>query len=132
MSIEAREKAATRIEEIAARAEAATAGPWLNPHGEFVSQAKTFMAICRVNRPTVPDNAALKTVPSTRDMEQANIDFIAHARSDVPWLLDRVGFLRDLLLKLVDGTILPEEARYALQESEGQERAGSQVAEEQS
>jgi len=53
-----------RIEEIKARCEAATPGPWdiiLNGH-----------------------NIKVERTP-------ANIDFIAHAREDIPWLLDQLA-----------------------------------------
>ena len=72
------------------QAEAATEGPWINAHGEFVSQAETFMAVCRVNVPIVDDLAAGKTRSGTRQMQDANKDFIAQARTLVPQLVEEL------------------------------------------
>ena len=73
---------------IRARYEAATEGPWINAHGEFVSQAETYIAICRVNRPVLEDIVAGKTILAPRGAEQANEDFIAHARTDLPAVVE--------------------------------------------
>ena len=70
------------------RCKAASEGPWVNAHGEFVSQADTFIAICRVNRPVLEDIVAGKSVLAPRGAEQANKDFIAHARTDLPAALE--------------------------------------------
>ena len=94
------------IEDIEAREKAATPGRWLNHEGEFVSQAGSFMAICRVNRPTADDYRAGKTVLAPRGAEQANKEFIAHARSDIPYLLAQLRD-RDEKLEAV-GRLCPE------------------------
>ncbi len=87
----------TRVEDIKAREQAATAGPWLDAGGEFVSQSDTYMAICRVNRPVLKDIVAGKTVLAPRGAEQANKDFIAHAREDIPYLLAQLAAKEETL-----------------------------------
>ena len=68
--------------------EAAAEGPWLSHVGEFVSQAETYMAICRVNRTVIADAARGITVSGGPGSEQPNKDFIAQARTLVPQLVE--------------------------------------------
>jgi len=68
---------ARRIDEIRRRCEAATPGPWVDMSTRHevgpIRSAETIAEICRD--------------PELDDRE-ADRDFIAHAREDVPWLLN--------------------------------------------
>lgn len=67
-----------RIEEIKARVEAATPGPWWGDHANYcVVQAHRAHDD---NPETVADNVYAE-----------DIDFIAHAREDIPYLLDELA-----------------------------------------
>src|ERR1700743_2796692 len=84
---------AKRLAEIRARAEKATAGEWLvNPINAYVDAAQTDctpLAVCAMLWPT-----DLRT----EDETFANAEFIAHARSDIPFLLaviERLAKQRD-------------------------------------
>ena len=72
-----------RLNEIEARANAATEGPWeLLGDGEYVSGPGILVA---------PDDGGVTS---------ADAEFIAHARTDVPWLLEQVD-RRDKALEKV-------------------------------
>ena len=71
-----------RIEEIKARAEAATPGPWLvHPHESAEGQLVVDEHYDNVAECYVPEDAT----------------FIAHAREDIPYLLAEVERLRAAL-----------------------------------
>lgn len=88
-----------RITEIRARADAATAGPWttdsdfrygrrvladLEPEGEYLEVAECSGYV-------MPSPATV-----------VNAEFIAHARQDVPWLLDALAAARAENARLVE------------------------------
>jgi hypothetical protein len=81
-----------RLEAIRARAKAATRGPWNCYTGEtdhrYVQQRSwrgdnksSAVSVCSINGPCI-------MVPNPQP--QANQEFIAHAREDVPWLLEQL------------------------------------------
>jgi hypothetical protein len=74
----------SRLAEIKARTDAATPGPWLH-----YSSAQTNEVHTDPKRPV----AAWMGFDGTRNAK-ANARFIAHARSDIPWLLSEVARLR--------------------------------------
>ena len=75
--------AADRLDEIQARADAATDGPWVlmpplcGPDGQGVYETEDYGPICEVGDP----------YPRGRNNPQENMEFIAHARADVPRLV---------------------------------------------
>lgn len=73
------------------------AGPWASGNGEFVHQAGSYMAICRVNEPVIADHQRGITVsagPAARDAVKA---FIAASRELVPALMAEVAQLRAVI-----------------------------------
>jgi hypothetical protein len=79
-------------EELAAikeRTEQATPGPWTNHEEEVVGQE-------------VVDPAGRTLVDVRGDHEEADAEFIAHAREDVPALLAEIERLRALLHEVAD------------------------------
>jgi len=72
-----------RLNEIEARANAATEGPWAASSG-YVESGTATIVECSDPLP----------------FDQVNAEFIAHARTDVPWLLEKVK-LRDKALEAV-------------------------------
>lgn len=97
-----------RIAEIRERAEKATPGPWsVKQPGEH---SKEYIRVVDAGAPSTHGfiSAGVAEVccrrsssefkartPSAR--EQANADFIAHARADIPFLLAQIDELRDAL-----------------------------------
>lgn len=69
----------TSNEEIRAREQAATPGPWVThrPSGEYVRNPETNFEVCMTRR-------------------SYDAEFIAHAREDIPWLLDENEQLKRL------------------------------------
>ena len=78
-----------RIEEIAARAEAATQGPWF-AHQEYID-----MGVPDAHQ-TVTDSAErykgkfIASVGLYSDVKDANADFVAHSQEDVLFLLEEL------------------------------------------
>lgn len=92
----------TTIDAIKARCEAATPGPWENGNGEFINAITRIgsMAICRVNQPV---EVAWRSDGSGRTYSvsaQPNKNFIAHAREDIPYLLERIAELEGQLAEV--------------------------------
>ena len=88
----------TRLAEIRARAEAATEGPWT---AEYSGEQGNCV---------LPPGyqSTREAVAVTRLLSaQADAEFIAHARTDVPWLLGQVE-LRDKALEAVRELHQPE------------------------
>ncbi|WP_329330844.1 hypothetical protein OIU81_03275 [Streptomyces sp. NBC_01454] len=81
-----------RLTEIAARAAAATPGPW-TVHEEWPG------SVFHGGEPNL-----LPIARTTGRMAEANERFIAHAREDVPWLLAEVERLRTVIAALAEGT----------------------------
>jgi hypothetical protein len=86
-----------KLTEIAARCEKATPGSWaVNPGEDYVAAGcwPIGMSICKCSH-------------REDDKQQADLEFIAHARNDIPALLDHVRELREALTEglnvLVDG-----------------------------
>ena len=110
-----------RLDEIRARAEAATPGPWGQGNinsGDGISLLDVYS-----------EHAGYVKVASVWDSEDR--DFIAHAREDIPYLLAEVERLRAALtLACRDGwsdwesaaTYYVEQAREWLATTEGDER----------
>ena len=88
------------LEEVRQREKAASPGPWQYDTREFISQASTYMAICRVNYTVVEDAQSGKTISGSRLPIQ---DFIAHAREDIPRLLATVGARNKVLSQFIKG-----------------------------
>ena len=78
----------TRIEEIRARLEAATPGPWEFSNSSDVRESKGEF------RAPNPHNGFMLVGPWTNDADAA---FIAHSREDVPFLLAEVTKLRAII-----------------------------------
>lgn len=76
----------TRLEEIKARADAATPGPWDNE--------TDWEYVC-------PSNEGEDAPPICGDCNRRDSTFIAHARADIPWLLESV---KDLIREVNDKT----------------------------
>lgn len=82
-----------RVEEIEARVSAATEGPWLwdvprrdGRYGEVGALRSMLPAtVCEFGEENCSDDCREGTLPSKEDR-----DFMAHARSDVPWLIERL------------------------------------------
>jgi hypothetical protein len=80
------EEPMSRIDEIKARCEAATPGPW------------TFVANPAARHAHIygPDNFKIHDFfNGTVDLAEGNAEFIAHAREDVEYLTARLAVLRD-------------------------------------
>ena len=79
------------IEEIRKRAEAATEGPWVfdadNNGREFEAGYGLY------SEPDPKSILARKTVSHVRFGQEADAEFIAHARQDIPLLLARISLL---------------------------------------
>jgi hypothetical protein len=76
---------------IEARADAATAGPWAyTPWGEDQRYGDVYSYSQRV--------LTFGTADGTLDEDDANGNFVAHARADVPALLAEVRLLRRVIL----------------------------------
>ena len=83
--------AADRLNQIEARANAATKGPWQR-YGTWPYE---------VYAPREPDGGPyIASVTGTDGDNEGNADFIAHARDDVPWLIEQVR-KRDAALQAV-------------------------------
>lgn len=80
-----------RLNEIEARANAATEGPW-----EAKSETPTMAGAVWNLRITGKPGIRMNVTEWQHGME--NAEFIAHARTDVPWLLEQVE-LRDKALE---------------------------------
>lgn len=76
----------TELDEIRARAAAATVGPWIGGNG-YVHTVPEF------------DLHRFDIMPETvaRGMEDVDAEFIAHAREDIPRLLAAVDAVRSLI-----------------------------------
>ena len=79
-----------RIDEIRARCEAATRGPWRTKHPRYGGDDIKIY----------DNNAWAKGLTPFAVVEDdgiySNADFIAHAREDIPWLLAEVGRLKEI------------------------------------
>jgi hypothetical protein len=100
-----------RLDEIKTRAEAATPGPWnpaIAPHPDSAQTHAEYLvaSLCNEGRPlwvawaeNPTDDGFAYVVPAvTGDgpTSEANADFVAHAREDVPWLIAEVERLREI------------------------------------
>lgn len=87
-----------QLNAIKERAEKATPGPWLvapekcGPEGQGVYESDGFGCICEVGDP----------YPRGNNRPQENMEFIAHAREDVPALVAEVERLRKALSYYAD------------------------------
>lgn len=85
-----------QLQAIEERAHAATPGPWM----EEAESGEWWVASMS------DETAALYVIPDTALMNQADVDFIAHARDDVPALIAEVRSLRvtdSAVLRKVEG-----------------------------
>ena len=78
-----------RLNEIRARAEAATPGPW----------RELDAAYGMIVHDTGPDSAQIVVLADSR-FGGPDSTFIAHAREDIPYLLAEVGYLLDEIERL--------------------------------
>jgi hypothetical protein len=91
-----------RLAEIAARAEAATPGPW----GSHRDLAGVYTV--QVNPRVIPgfgsvtEGDVAQILTREDDKAYANVRFIAHAREDVPALLARIAELEDFKRRVIE------------------------------
>jgi hypothetical protein len=81
----------SRLAEIRTRTNAATQGPWKRTEVRV-------MADCE---------ASGLSYDGKRN-RQANAEFMAHARADIPWLLDRVQELEEALRTIAEHSVISE------------------------
>lgn len=86
-----------RLDEIEARANAATSGPW-GVESSYGDGYPLFQ-ICAVLRDRYGDNAITSNDRST-------VEFIAAAREDVPWLVAEIRQLRSALISQASAAIV--------------------------
>lgn len=91
----------TRIDEIRARVEAATEGPWV-----LANSCSWRRILTEEDRPVVvPTVSRSDGHPDLSIPNAADGEFIAHAREDIPFLLARI---EELELALVDARLEAE------------------------
>ena len=77
----------SRLEEIKARADAATEGPWVRDmHSPDMSGRSGWYI-------RGPRKLGLRSMVLNSRMLSGDAEFIDHAREDVPWLIERIGEL---------------------------------------
>lgn len=82
------------LKEIRERCEAATPGPWkMDEEFIYIKGFAGPMIICRVNRPVEIAWNSMGNGRTYSVSAQPNKEFIAHARTDIPLLLDRIDAL---------------------------------------
>ena len=87
-------KAKKRLTEIQIRAAKATPGPW----GTYGEEARALWESVPGQWIGSPHNTEpLARVSGYALPLHANVEFIIHAREDIPWLLDRVAALEQLM-----------------------------------
>jgi hypothetical protein len=93
-----------RLDEIRARAEAATPGPWrwrglLTAEGSEQTYAGYSQRVFRFTTDSLDTSPTLvaETFDGHSDTAPPNAEFIAHARDDIPYLLAEVERLRAAL-----------------------------------
>jgi len=93
------------LADIRARSEAATGGPW-----RFVEEGRDNISgdSFIMTGPPTGRNGDLYLTTDKRDGSHADYEFIAHARQDIPRLLDEVERLRKLVAELANRTRKPE------------------------
>jgi hypothetical protein len=136
---------ADRLDEIRARADAATPGPWHRPRsGQRDRLVLTRLAVGRGHLALVgcrPSGERYAPEGDHARFGEANAAFIAAARSDIPYLLDRLGAseqeaarLREALRAVVDSVEVSDDeeeisvgraAIWAAQEALGRRQGGS-------
>ena len=93
------------LADIRARCEAATGGPWrFVEEGRDNTSGDSFI----MTGPPRGRNGDLYLTTDKRDGSHADYEFIAHARQDIPRLLDEVERLRKLVAELANRTRKPE------------------------
>lgn len=115
MSNEEREQRLSRLQEIHMREKAATPGPWTPALCSFDCACDTICEDFATKRYAckevhcevaghVPETMTVKCEYGHVGMTDADTEFIARAREDIPWLLERVhgiNYCRDTLNMLV-------------------------------
>lgn len=108
----------SRLDEIKARTEAATEGPW--------STEQEVGGAIRVGNEDAWACVTMTTLGSGGefDNQKADADFVAHAREDVPWLESRLREAIELIgdlahARAADYLMLAERARLFMVEGEG-------------
>ena len=77
----------SRLDEIKARADAATEGPWVRDmHSPDMSGRSGWYI-------RGPRKLGLRSMVLNSRMLPGDAEFIEHAREDVPWLIERIGEL---------------------------------------
>ncbi len=74
----------SKLQEIKKRADAATEGPWVCSFVKDGDEIDSFDVSAFVDGPLVCE------MDDVSNESKANQQFIAHARADVPWLLERL------------------------------------------
>ncbi len=106
-----------RLEEIRKRVEAATPGPWVPSDHDWGSNDGVYVpepneGVCTVHNHGVRSWSCFVAVPANNHAceigseAHRNMVFIAHARSDIPFLLDEVARLRkqvEIAMGALDG-----------------------------
>ncbi|MFE0039379.1 hypothetical protein [Streptomyces sp. NPDC059015] len=93
---------ADRLAEIAARAEAASTGPWMSDGAEIYSAPNGYID----TEQWVAETLNLDNEKASK----ANAAFIAHARADVPWLLAEIRRLQNEVAELAAENAILERA----------------------
>lgn len=91
----------TRIEQIKKRAEKATTGPWsIDPRHHSQNQSiRRQEADVHVDGGRLISSVRITVWRQGQRDARPDAAFIAHARNDVPWLLERMGEAADVIKK---------------------------------
>jgi hypothetical protein len=95
-----------RLEQIRVRAEKSTPEPWHahgKPHPEAVRLRKEAAGVSSAECLIYLSSRDYVCLPETFARQQADAEFIAHARQDVPWLLGQI----DALLRAASSCLVP-------------------------
>ena len=92
----------TRLDAIRARCEAATPGPWVTKQPEDNFNGFSLAHLIAMTPLWRKEWDAVWAVPPGGASPSADRDFIAHARTDVPDMLDEIAALREKVAMLED------------------------------
>lgn len=103
---------AERLEEIRGRCEAATPAPWSCWNGYEVARSNGVMAMTHIG-PARPDAGGLmgdwkKMGSADLYASREDAEFVAHAREDIPFLLNLVGAFSHEMVKAVRVAVMLE------------------------
>lgn len=87
------------LDAIRARANAATDGPWYTDGPWLIEDGDDYCCPKALVMVTGPDRESIM-VPERPDANDADAEFIAYARSDIPALLDEIERLQAILARV--------------------------------